>query len=120
MSDDLTPGEIGRTLTEIKAALTDLAIQLNGLSTTFVPRREVELSLAGLHGDIAATLRAVERNTANHEALESRVAEQERDVARRFRNAVVLVLTIVVAPMLLLAFDHAFNLFSIHTTVTGG
>ena len=101
--DDFNVGELARNIAAMTIALERINEKLDNLPSQFTPREVHDLALGGVKIDIrrideergadAAELRKTARE------LDQRLNDQEREVARRFRQAVTITVTSVLAPL---------------------
>lgn len=102
-AQDFDLGELARLISALTVTVDKLSDKVDGLGKEFTPREVHDLALGGIkidirrideqHGEDAKAL----RKTADE--LDRRLDEQEREVARRFRQSVLLIITAVVGPL---------------------
>lgn len=102
-TDDVDIGELVRNLAALTSSVDRINDKLDNLSMQFTPREVHELAVGGMKIDLrrideerVTSVRELRRTT---DALDSRLDEQEREVARRFRNSVLVTITSLLAPL---------------------
>ncbi len=101
--DMIGPAELARMLRALTKLVEDLRAEIKGLSSTYTPREVHDLALGGIKIDI----RRIDEQSQKEAAaltraandLDGRLDEQEREVSRRFRQSVILVVTALLAPL---------------------
>lgn len=91
--DDFNVGELARNIAAMTVAVEKINEKLDNLSLQFTPREVHDLALGGVKIDI----RRIDETVVK---LDGRVDEQERETARRFRQAVTITVTSVLAPLI--------------------
>lgn len=91
-ADDRTVGELARGLEAIVAEVKAVRSDIANLSTTFTPREVHDLALGGVKIDIR-------RQEEDIKGLEKRQEATEKELDRRFRQAVLLTLTSLAGPL---------------------
>lgn len=91
--DDFNVGELARNIAAMTLALQRINEKLDNLPAQFTPREVHDLALGGVKIDIRRLDETVDQ-------LDRRVDDQERETSRRFRQAVTITVTSVLAPLI--------------------
>lgn len=91
--DEFNVGELARNIAALVVTVERINEKLDNLSQQFTPREVHDLALGGVKIDIRRLDETVGK-------LDERVDEQERETARRFRQAVTITVTSVLAPLI--------------------
>lgn len=95
MSDELSPGEIGRSLQRLEVALAGIGERLDRLGESYVRREVYEVGYRALSGEV---MRAHERVTDAEETCARRFGDIDKRARDNFRLALTgLALPVVVA-----------------------
>lgn len=101
--DDFSIGELVRNLAALTVAVQAMNDKIDGLSNQYTPREVHDLALGGVKIDI----RRIDEERVNDATelrktaaeLDRRLDEAEREVARRFRQSVLLIVTALIGPL---------------------
>lgn len=101
MTDDqIGPAELSRMLKALTRLVEELRTEIR---TTTTPREVHDLALGGVKIDIRrideTSQKEAEQLRKTASELDLRLDEQEREVARRFRQSAILVVTALLAPL---------------------